>query len=127
MTTTSPSVLLIDDDESTIDTFALILRREGYGVRTAHDAFDGLALAERTPPDAILVDLRMPFVNGLGFLYRLRSQPGCSNVPVAVVTADYDLPDDILEAIQDLGAEIHYKPLDLDDLVSVARTLTTGQ
>lgn len=118
-----PNVLVIDDDQSTIETFALILRREGYGVRTAHDAFDGLALTEQAAPDAIVVDLRMPFVNGLGFLYRLRSRPDCRHVPVAVVTADYCLDDDVLDAIEHLGARVYFKPLDIDDLVTMTRVL----
>jgi two-component system CheB/CheR fusion protein len=121
--TGEPNVLLIDDDQSTADTFRLILRREGYAVRTARDAFDGLALIESTIPDAIVVDLRMPFVNGLGFLYRLRSRPECRDIPVAVVTGDYWLEADVLEAIADLGARVYFKPLGVDDLISVTRVL----
>ena len=121
--TMEPNVLLIDDDESTSDTFRLILRREGYAVRTARDAFDGLALVESTIPDAIVVDLRMPFVNGLGFLYRLRSRPECRYIPVAVVTGDYWLEEDVLDAIADLGARVYFKPLDVDDLLTVAKVL----
>src|SRR5437868_4648873 len=109
--TCEPNVLLIDDDESTTDTFRLILRQQGYAVRTASDALDGLALIETTPPDAIVVDLRMPFVNGLGFLYRLRSRPDCREIPVAVVTGDYWLDDDVLDAIDHLGARVYFKPL----------------
>src|SRR5262245_60770617 len=103
---TEPNVLLIDDDRSTADTFRLILKREGYAVRTAYDAFDGLALIETVVPDAIVVDLRMPFVNGLGFLYRLRERPECRDIPVAVVTGDYWLDNDVFDAIADLGARV---------------------
>ena len=67
-------LLIVDDDEGVTQTFAGILRLEGHQVRTAGNAQDGLREAEEFRPDAIILDLRMPLVNGLGFLYRLREE-----------------------------------------------------
>ena len=57
-------------------TFARMLRLEGYQVRTAVSAETGLREAEESRPNAIILDLRMPLVDGLGFLRRLRAQAG---------------------------------------------------
>ena len=67
-------ILIVDDDESVTQTFASMLRLEGYQVRTAITAENGLRVAEESRPDAIILDLRMPLVDGLGFLRRLRAR-----------------------------------------------------
>ena len=116
-------VLIIDDDEAVTQTFAGILRLEGHEVRTALDAESGLRQADALHPDAIIVDLRMPLINGLGFLYRLRSRERCKNTPVAIVTADYTLDESIPRELAELGAELHFKPLWLEDVVDLADSL----
>lgn len=120
-------VLIIDDDEAVIQTFARMLRFEGHEVRTALDAESGLREARVEPPDAIIVDLRMPLINGLGFLYRLRSQKPHQDTPVAIVTGDYCLDDSITREVGELGAELRYKPLWLEDLVDLTQRLLTSE
>jgi DNA-binding response OmpR family regulator len=116
-------VLVIDDDQATTETFARMLRLEGHQVRTAPNAEAGLALAYSYEPDAIIVDLRMPFLDGLGFIQRLRAQERAGRTPVAIVTGDYWLDDSVANELTELGARIHFKPLWLEDLVKVANTL----
>jgi DNA-binding response OmpR family regulator len=123
MTATPSKVLIIDDDEAVTRTFAGILRLEGHEVRTALDAESGLEQADMLNPDAIIVDLRMPLINGLGFLYRLRSREQCKSTPVAIVTADYTLDESIPRELAELGAELHFKPLWLEDVVDLAHSL----
>ena len=86
--TTTAKILIVDDDEGVTQTFARMLRLEGYQVRTAVSAETGLREADRSHPDAIILDLRMPLVDGLGFLRRLRAQDDHRAVPVAIVTGD---------------------------------------
>jgi DNA-binding response OmpR family regulator len=121
--TTPAKLLIIDDDEAVTQTFAGILRLEGHEVRTAVDAESGLRQADALHPDAIIVDLRMPLINGLGFLYRLRSRERCKNTPVAIVTADYTLDESIPRELAELGAQLHFKPLWLEDVVDLAHAL----
>jgi DNA-binding response OmpR family regulator len=118
-------ILIVDDDESVIQTFASMLRLEGYDVRTAATAEGGLRLAEESRPDAIILDLRMPLVDGLGFLRRLRAQDGQNTtpVPVAIVTGDYLLEEELSTELHELGAEVRFKPMWLEDLVGLARNL----
>ena len=119
----SASILIVDDDEGVTQTFARMLRLEGYHVHTAANAETGLRQAERNHPDAIILDLRMPVVDGLGFLRRLRAQDRQRSTPVAIVTGDYFLDDSVSTELRELGAELRFKPMWLDDLVGLARTL----
>src|SRR5262245_204107 len=119
----SARILIVDDDEGVTQTFARMLRLEGYEVRTAMTAEMGLREAEQSHPDAIILDLRMPLVDGLGFLRRLRTHDRQRSTPVAIVTDDYFLDDKISSELRELGAELKFKPLWLDDLVGLARTL----
>ena len=86
-------ILIVDDDENVLQTFAKALSLEGYDVRTASSPLVGLQEVVETPPDAILLDLRMPFVNGVGFLYRLRAQSAHRHTPVAIITGDSCIDD----------------------------------
>jgi len=116
-------ILIVDDDEGVTQTFARMLRLEGYQVRTAVSAEKGLQEAEQSHPDAIILDLRMPLVDGLGFLRRLRSRNEHSSTPVAIVTGDYFLDDAVSNELRELGAELRVKPLSLEVLVGLARNL----
>ena len=116
-------ILIVDDDESVTQTFASMLRLEGYQVRTAINAENGLRLAEESRPDAIILDLRMPLVDGLGLLRRLRAKTELRTTPVAIVTGDYFLEDEISAELRELGAELRFKPMWLEDLVGLARDL----
>src|SRR5216110_3147135 len=66
------TILIVDDDEGVTQTFARMLKLEGFQVRTAINAETGLKVASESQPNAIILDLRMPIVDGLGFLRRLR-------------------------------------------------------
>ena len=120
---TTAKILIVDDDEGVTQTFARMLRLEGYQVHTAGNAETGLLEAEQSRPDAIILDMRMPLLDGLGFLRRLRAQTDQRSVPVAIVTGDYFLDDAVSTELRALGAEVRFKPLWLEDLVGLARTL----
>jgi len=120
---TTGTILIVDDDEGVTTTFARMLRLEGYHVHTALNAEMGLREAQTSRPDAIILDLRMPLVDGLGFLRRLRAHEDQRDTPVAIVTGDYFLDDTVSNELRALGAELRFKPMWLEDLVGLARTL----
>jgi DNA-binding response OmpR family regulator len=117
------SILIVDDDQSVADTFARMLQLEGFTVATALDPTVGLELADAIRPKAIILDMRMPMINGLQFLRELRSRPHLVAVPVAIVTGDYFLSDAHQQELKALGASLRFKPLWLEDLVALAKTL----
>ncbi len=120
------TILIVDDDRSVADTFARMLKLEGFGVVTALSAETGLELADSTRPDAIILDMRMPITNGLQFLRTVRSKPHLVDVPVAIVTGDYFLAESIQHELKSLGASIRFKPLWLEDLIALAKTLVSA-
>ena len=119
----SLTILIVDDDRSVADTFSRILKLEGFRVATAFNADEGLGLAATVNPAAIILDMRMPITNGLQFLRMIRGLPHLGATPVAIVTGDYFLPDPIQAELNELGAEIRFKPLWLEDLIALARSL----
>jgi DNA-binding response OmpR family regulator len=121
---TSPArILIVDDDETVLQTFAKALSLEGYDVRTAASPLMGLQVVEDAPPDAILLDLRMPFVNGVGFLYRLRAQTAHRHTPVAIITGDSCIDDPAMIELHGLDAEVCFKPMWIDEVITLTRTL----
>ena len=117
------TVLIVDDDPAVTETFARMLVLEGYNVRAAVNAEAGLREAELAHPDAILLDLRMPMVDGLAFLRRLRAREDQQKTPVAIVTGDYFLDDTVSNELHGLGAEVFFKPLWIEDLVRITQAL----
>ena len=117
------SILVVDDDEGVTQTFARMLRLEGFQVRTAINAEKGLEAVSESHPDAIILDLRMPLVDGVGFLRRLRAQHALQKTPVAIITGDYFLDDAESDELRELGAELRFKPMWLEELVTLTRTL----
>lgn len=117
------SILIVDDDRSVADTFARMLKLEGFTVAIALDASAGMELADNMRPEAIILDMRMPLINGIQFLRQVRSRPHLAETPVAIVTGDYFLSDALQQELKALGASLRFKPLWLEDLVALARTL----
>ena len=116
-------VLVVDDDELTTKQFSEMLRLEGFEALTAHDATDGLRKAVEGRPDAIVLDLRMPLVDGVGLLEQLRGTSEVHETPVVIITGDYLLDDSLVERMRTLGAEVRFKPFWLDDFITMVRTL----
>jgi DNA-binding NtrC family response regulator len=122
---TSPTILVVDDDEGVTQIFARLLEREGYEVCTALSAEAGLQAVEDRRPDAIILDLRMPLIDGVEFLRRLRAHD--IHTPVVVVTGDYSFNiEAVSRELQTLDAALIFKPVGRNDLIALARRLTSG-
>lgn len=110
-------ILAVDDDEAILDLVQMALEDEGYGVLPAHDGAEALGLLRESNPSLILLDMRMPQVNGWEFAEAYRKFPA-PHVPIVVMTAGRDARD----AARDIGAACHIgKPFDVDNLIDVVR------
>ena len=118
------TILIIDDNVNLAQGFAQVLVRAGYAAHTAHTAEEGLRLAQAQPPDAIILDIRMPFVNGVGFLYRLRALAAHRHTPVMVVTGA-SVNEEMRAELRDLRALLRFKPLGMSELLAETRMLLT--
>ena len=114
-------MLIVDDQPEVLRVYSRALEVDGCETQTADSAQAAMALIGTAPPDAILLDLKMPYVNGLGFLYRLReSHP---HIPVAIVTGMPNLDLTTCEEIRDLDADVAFKPMSISEIQAVARRL----
>ena len=114
----SPSVLLIDDETSILDSLRILLKGEGFTVHTAHGGRAGLEQIAALRPDVVLSDVRMPGVDGLQILDAARAQD--ADTPVILMTAQATLQS----AIQAVNAGAYYyvqKPFRNDELVATLR------
>lgn len=116
------TILIIDDNVVLARAFARVLAGAGYRVHTWHSAEDGLRQAKTEHPDGIILDLQMPFVNGVGFLYRLRADPALRDTPVMVVTG-MPVSEQRAEELAELGAVVRLKPLGLETLIAETQAL----
>ena len=121
--TRRPTILIVDDEPGVVVTLARMLRLEGYEVVTALTAETGLRKVEMVRPDGVLVDLRLPVVDGLAFVRLLRANEIYRQTPVATVTGDYFLTEAERVELRALDASVYYKPLWIDDLRRITRRL----
>jgi two-component system, OmpR family, response regulator MprA len=113
-------VLVVDDDPGVRSAVERALKFEGYDVETAGDGADALASVARQVPDAVVLDVSMPGVDGLEVCRRLRAQ-GCT-VPVLVLTARHQVTYRV--AGLDAGADDYLvKPFALEELLARLRAL----
>ena len=89
-------VLLIDDEEDILDVLSLSLRSDGYDVITAPSGEEGLAVFEQESPPIILTDLKMPGMDGLEVLKRIKSSNPDAEVIVVTGHGDMDSAIDAL-------------------------------
>jgi DNA-binding response OmpR family regulator len=116
-------VLVIDDDVTALECYQEMLAAQGYSVCTAESVADGLASAAAQNPDVVLLDLHMPMTDGLEGLRQLRAEPLHLEAPVAILTGDYFLDEQVGRDLRDLGAGIHFKPVWDSDLVAIIQAL----
>lgn len=114
-------ILVIDDDPDILSTVSDILQFEGYSVQQAANGAEGLAVLERTPPSLILLDMRMPVLDGWNFA-RILKERGIK-LPILVMTA----AQDARRWAQEIGAEGYVaKPFDLTDLLVAVESFKNG-
>ena len=82
----SRRILLVEDDEAARFILSAVLRHAGYAVTETRTALEGLRSLESEMPDALLVDIGLPGVDGLELIRRIRSGPSARRLPIVVVT-----------------------------------------
>jgi two-component system chemotaxis response regulator CheY len=119
-TRSSKCILVVDDDDAVRGAIAETLELEGYSVESAADGLQALEKIKLTPPDAIVLDLMMPVMDGWTFMERCRKEHLCSGTPVLVTSA--------VRRLEEKAAGMHVdaclaKPFDLDELLALVAQL----
>ncbi|MEJ0059306.1 MAG: response regulator transcription factor [Terricaulis sp.] len=88
-----PTIALVDDDENILTSLKIFFEAEGYQVRTYTDGTAALAALAETPPDIAILDIKMPRMDGVEVLRRLRTG---SNLPVILLTSKDEEMDEVV-------------------------------
>lgn len=121
-----PLILLVDDDSQLIDLFYAKLTGAGFTVKKAYNGKDGFDLAKTEKPDLILLDLKMPVMDGAETLKKLHDDPETKDLKVIILSSFNDWSEIKLTqaTAQALGAvDFIEKGIDLDELVKRVRGL----
>ncbi len=88
-------VLLVEDDQWVVDCYRLWLSADGHSVRYCRDAQAAIDMIDDNPPDVIVLDLFLPFANGIQLLQTLRSHSDLAAIPVILCSSALpeNLPD----------------------------------
>ena len=117
-----PVILIVDDDARLREFVRVNLEMDGYTVREAGNAAEGLAALEEEPPDLILLDVMMPEVDGWEMLRRVRERHGVDSIPVIMFSGKVD--EKTAETAAERGAQGFFgKPFDPQQLIQSTKQL----
>ncbi len=120
----TPTVLVVDDDDAIRDLVAMVLADAGYTVRTAADGATAVALARATQPALVLMDVNLPRLDGLSACRALRNDARTAKLPVTIMSSS-PVRDQQLRACR--ADHFLAKPFDLEHLLGeVAHYVTPG-
>jgi CheY-like chemotaxis protein len=115
-----PVVLVVEDHESSAEGYAQLLSGAGYRVVRAKNGYEALAEVARAAPSIILLDLKLPKLDGWDLLPKLKADAPVSSVPIVVITGD-SLPTHHEMALSRGAAAVLSKPIDPAELLAVVR------
>lgn len=114
-------ILVIDDDPAVRGAFKLILEEDGYQVREAENGLQGVAMAEAERPDLVFLDLRMPGIDGVETLRRLKAYDTSLNIYIVTAFAT-EFMDQLKTAHEEgLQFELASKPLSASQIRNIAQ------
>jgi len=119
-----PYVLVVDDNRITVKLLRRYLEKHGYEVGEAYDGTECLSAIAQRLPDAIVLDVMMPQMDGYTTVRHLRQQPETALIPVVIVTALNDVPNQV-RAIEAGADDFLGKPVDERLLIAKVKLLTT--
>lgn len=118
-----PKILIIDDNPIVRETLESLLASLDASVLMAEDGVSGLALAQESRPDVILLDVMMPGMDGFEVCQRVRATPGLAEVPVVMITA-LDDRESRLKGLRAGADDFLAKPFDGIELLARIQTIT---
>ncbi|MCF8039979.1 MAG: response regulator [Desulfohalobiaceae bacterium] len=116
-------ILLVEDEESIVRVLARTLKYDGYDVVTAGDGQEGLEVFEREQPDIVLTDIKMPVMDGLELLKKIKERN--PETEVIIITGHGDM-DSSIEALQHDASDFINKPV-VDEALSIALKRAEGK
>src|SRR5213592_4775078 len=104
-------ILIVDDDRSIRELLSMHLEERGFGVDSAATGAEGFAIAEKSSPAAIVLDMRLPDASGIDLIPELKKR--AAEAPVLMITAHHDMATTIL-AMKAGAFDYIHKPTDIE-------------
>lgn len=120
-----PTLLVVDDEPDNVDLLTRRLSRRGYEVLGATGALAGIALAREKRPAVVLMDIKMPEVDGHQAIASLKSDPETQDIPIIALTA-HAMNEDRDKALAAGADEYESKPVDFARLLDKIASLIAG-
>ncbi len=119
-------VLVVDDDEAIVEMFVDLLERDGrFEVKTASTGYDAGILTEQFQPDVMLLDYKLPDINGTAVCRTIRANPNYEHMKIIVISGVAD-PDEV-EELRSAGAdEFIRKPFDITEVIARVADLVSA-
>ncbi|MFN0117851.1 MAG: response regulator transcription factor [Elusimicrobiota bacterium] len=118
----NPRVFIIDDEPDMIKIATDLLQSEGYTVVSAEHPVDGIRKIQANPPDIILLDIRLPEIDGFQVCKKLKSDPKTQNIPIIMISVKADETDVVVGL--EMGAEDYIsKPFRKRELLARLKTV----
>ena len=112
-----PTILIVDDDTTLLDLLSVHLSNGGLKVQIAADAALALRSVIDQPPDLVLLDIGLPYLDGMEILAAMKADPASRDIPVVVLTGHHD-EQEYVQAMS-LGADgFLNKPVERDRLIN---------
>ncbi len=118
------SILVVDDNKITTKLLRRYLEANGYEAREAYDGIECLEKVEESKPDAIVLDVMMPRLDGYETVKKLKEQDHTKDIPVVIVTALNDVPNQ-LKSIDSGADDFLSKPIEEKLLIAKVKLLST--
>jgi two-component system cell cycle response regulator DivK len=126
VTAEAPRILIVEDNLLNLELATELLRSSGYFVLQARSAEEGLRLAREERPDLILMDVRLPGMDGLAAVKVLKRDPGTRRIPAVAMTAQAMRGDE--EAARTAGFDAYVtKPIDTRSFPHTVARLLAGR
>jgi DNA-binding response OmpR family regulator len=115
-------VLIVDDEDLTRQMIAMFMKMDGYDTAEAEDGVDALEKVAKRQPDAIILDVMMPIMDGITMCKQLRSNPATASIPVLMLSGRSQLGAE--EEGLDAGANAYMKkPMEPKEMMTVLREI----
>ncbi len=116
-----PLILVVDDEKDIVEIICDLLAAEGFRTRAAYDGQQALEEIARQRPDAVILDIKMPVLDGLEVIRRIRAEPSTASLPIVVLTATQ-----VIQELQDRFRELRVatwisKPFEPEDLLATVK------
>ncbi|UCD29824.1 MAG: response regulator [Planctomycetota bacterium] len=111
-------ILVVDDDEAILEMLVELLERDGrFEVKVARGGYEAGIITQEFKPDAIILDYKLPDINGNQVCRTIRSNPGFADMKIIIISGVAD-PDEIADLRQAGANDFLRKPFQIDELIS---------